>query len=64
MSKGSNIKARKTRWVSDKSRGTRPDADPTPCRKGCCWTPYGMCAKGQQCACHTPREISLGLCHD
>lgn len=25
----------------------------TKCMKGCCWNPYGVCAKRGLCACHT-----------
>lgn len=24
----------------------------TPCRRGCCWTPHGVCAKSGGCGCH------------
>lgn len=24
----------------------------TKCRKGCCWTPFGVCAKSGDCGCH------------
>lgn len=28
------------------------DATATPCRRGCCWTPYGVCGADYQCAHH------------
>lgn len=24
------------------------------CKKSCCWTPMGVCARGRNCACHQP----------
>ena len=45
---------------------------PTPCRKGCCWTPHDVCAKAGSCGCHmderTRREVqaaeSVGISLD
>lgn len=22
------------------------------CKRGCCWNPYGICGRNNQCACH------------
>lgn len=29
------------------------DDRPRPCRRGCCWTPFNLCARRYGCACHT-----------
>ena len=23
-----------------------------PCKKSCCWNPFGTCSRGRTCACH------------
>ena len=28
-------------------------SDVMVCRRGCCWSPFGVCARGRECACHT-----------
>jgi hypothetical protein len=25
----------------------------TPCKRGCCWTTFQVCAKARECDCHT-----------
>ena len=29
-----------------------PDPQSTPCQRGCCWTPHGVCATSYQCGHH------------
>lgn len=31
---------------------THLDLHRTPCQRGCCWTPHGVCATKHQCAHH------------
>lgn len=44
------------------SDGLEMNGRPTPCRRGCCWTPHGVCAKSGSCGCHmngnTRREVA------
>lgn len=29
------------------------------CRKSCCWTPFGVCARAGSCRCHTETKAGL-----
>lgn len=33
------------------------DLTPTPCKRSCCWTPYGHAAGKAGCACHPNGRI-------
>lgn len=30
--------------------------DPKACKRGCCWTPQGVCARGYRCTHHVAAE--------